>query len=75
MVSGAAGFFLFYLRSGGHVGFVDKCWRVSVRSLLVWAYRAGVRHAHFCFLCSSLGGTWAQEAAARRIVMCGDVVF
>ena len=84
------GFFLYLSAIWGRVGFVDKCWRMSLRSLLVcatiWGFRPspppfflsacrGEENLRGHVLCSLLGGVWAQEATARRVVVCGDGVL
>lgn len=85
------GVLLVFTCDWGCVGVVDKCWRMSLRSLLVratiWCFRPSppffclrVAEKRICgdtahVLCSLLGGAWAQEAAARMLVVCGGGVL
>lgn len=73
------------LRIWGRVGAVDKCWHMSLRSLLacvtIWGFRPSpffvcvLRGGMARFLCFLLGGVWVQEAAARWFVVCGGRVL
>ena len=58
-VPGAAGFFLFYLRSRGRAGFVDKCW--CVRSSGAFA-----PHPPLFFVCVSRGRICGDTKKRRR---------
>ena len=66
---GAAGFFLFYLRSRGRAGFVDKCW--CVRSSGAFAPHPPL----FCLRVAGKNLRGHKEAAAWRVVVCGGGVF
>ena len=76
---GAAGFFLFYLRFGRHVGFVDKCWHMSMRSLLVCATIWGFRPSPlFCLRVAERNGAlplfliggWGVDTRSGGAAVC-----